>query len=174
MKLIFFLSIALYLTLAIFGAVDRDYIDVQKKKQFFDSILIYLILVSVIIGGAYFIWFTRVFPKGFTNQSMIGKILLAVAFIVLSFALNRGALVTCNTFDGGRETVMIQGIVLDKYLTKHRRSTSYYLVIADTLNRERIKLAVSKRVYNSGIELNQSFTKEFRVGLLGIIYRNKI
>jgi hypothetical protein len=174
MKILFFLSIAVYAGLMVLGGTDAHYRDEGTANMVFNKALIYLIILSVLIGGGFFFWFQSVFPRWHQKQNAIGRIGIPLVFVLLSFAFNRWIMLLYNNYGGNQETIYLSGPVVEKYYEKRRRGRTYYLIIQNNRDQKQYQLRLTRKAYEFLGDSITYFDKEFKVGALGVIYRREL
>ena len=171
MKVWFFIAVGVYIFLAIIGARDAAYMDLETKRAFFSNRISLLIVLAVVTGAGFFFGFVKLFPKGWSHQKFFVKILLPVIFLGSAFGINRGIAFFANSYTGNQQDILITGKVAGKYSEKKRRGYDYFLLVVDTNGRP-FTFEVSEEAFNETPEGH--FNKQFTIGSLGIIYRRKI
>lgn len=180
MKILFFVAVAVYAGLMLLGLQGTNYRDTETSDIVFQKALIYLIILSILIGGGFVFWVKSVFPRWYQKQNTMGRIMLPLMFVIFSFAFNRSIMMLYNNYGGGQTVLHLSGPVIEKYVIKEkyviqeRGSRSHYLVIINNRDKKQYRLRLTEKAYRSFGTLTEYFDKEFKVGALGIIYRRDL
>jgi len=173
MKILFFVAVAVYAGLMILGLWDANYRDTETSDILFQKALIYLIILSILIGGGFFFWLRAVFPRWYQKQNTMGRVLLPVLFVIYSFAFNRSIMMLYNNYGAGQRVFHLKGPVVEKSKLKRRRG-GRFLVVINSRDNKRYKLRLTKKAYQFLGNFPEYFDKEFKVGALGVIYRREL
>lgn len=175
MKALFFIAIAVYVFLMLLGLKGVAYIDNDKVDEVFKGQFLWFVLISLIIGLAFFFWFLRIFPKQWQRQNSWGRLGLLIMFPIVSLLCNRYGMIVVNNYIGYQQPVTIAGTLIGKYAKdKNRGMDWYYLQVFDSLTAKEYTFEVSKAAYHAMPYTNIPFNKEFKIGCFGIIYRKKL
>lgn len=175
MKQFLFISAAIaYVVTGLVGTKTYAYVDTESLDGTIGRLMVPLILFSVLVAAAFFYGFIKAFPGGFARQKKIGRIAIPIAIALVSFAINRGLVMICNSSLGKQETFDISGRVTDRWSERDsRRSRSYYVVVDDTVSRKQYRFRTGKYVYDN-FDSYSEFSRKFTTGSLGIIYREEL
>lgn len=167
-KILFILVVLVYGFLGFVARLTTPFIELTSLENITNSFLGYLILVSVLISAIFFIWFKRVFPKGYEKQTSLGLIAIFIAFSCVSFAVNRGWLFNLNTWSP-RFVNSAQFVVKDKYFEKTRRSKFYRLNLQELKSQNELTFIVKERTYSES-KLNDTLNLKVFEGFFKIWY----
>lgn len=168
-NLYFILTCLLHFFLWLAGIFSFDYIETGSKDVALMKNLVWLIIIALVMGVAYFIFFKKAFPRGYQVQNNFGKVAIPILFCVVSFFLNRGVLFLVNSFYN-KGKMIIAGQVTKKYYERGSKGGKTYYMIVSGDNNVEYKFVTSKKVYNQSAGPHELFDKEFFIGWFGIIY----
>lgn len=172
MRALFILCILIYALVGFSARIVTSFIDLKTFEEANAKYLSPLIIISLVIGSIYFIWFKKIFPKGYQQQSSIGLVAILLCFSAVSFAINRGLLFTLNTwFSKAGHTTQIA--VVSKQIITNRRSNSYRLVAAEVFGSDIFEFKVSKKQYNS-VHQFDTLNVYLAKGMFDIYFANEV
>lgn len=175
MKVLFYLSALIYAVTGYVGALNPMYVETESVDRCLGRLLPLLIGCAVVIAAGYFVWFRKVFPKGYEKQRIAGKIAIPIIFACLSLAFNVGFIKLYNRSFGIQTPVLIKGHIIEKTIKKERkRRKSYLVTIYDSGKTVNYKIEVKRTAFDQLENVGTSFKKEFIIGSLGMIYRKDI
>lgn len=169
-KVLFIVSVFALFLFAVVRFFWTFFIDTKTLSA--SKHLPFLIISAIIVGSLYALFFKKTFPKGWRKQSSLGKILLVVVFVLLSFAVLKQGSVTLDLLLPGKHKEMFQGIIISKNVEITRKGTKFYslLILVSKEQKNRI-FEVSKDIYyayNTGDSINKTII----TGYLGTKYLN--
>ena len=166
-KLIFFLTILIYVLLGFSARIQMPFIEMDSFEDAGERYLPVLIVVSLVVGSLYFLWFRKVFPGGYGMQSVVAKFLLPLLFCSLSYAVNVGWLFTLNTWLPGK--AWVQKFVVYHMKSTGRRSQAYRVVLHQPEAPVYQVFIVGKKEYSS-IRVGDTILMELWCGAFNIKY----
>lgn len=169
MKALLILTGAFYALLGFSARLATDFIDMKSFDAVINRSLPVLIIVSLVVGILFGLWFKQAFPVGFAKQSrLIRTVGLPLLFSCLAFGIQQGWVFTLNTwFVGERRQASV--FVTDKRTEKSKRSNSYRLVSVEKETNKIFEFKVAKKIYNQA-EVNQPILLDLKCGAFGIYF----
>lgn len=172
MRVLFVATGVAYALLGFSARLLVNYIDAPSLENSFRRSFIALILVSLLVGTAFGLWFKTAFPKGYANQHrFVRPFIFPLLFSVLAFAVNRGWLFTLNTWVPLRQE-KVRMIVGNKRIQKNGKSSSFRVEMVNESDGNRFEFIVGKKKYG---ESQPGTTMEFdlKTGWFGILYGDR-
>lgn len=168
--LIFIILVIGYLTIAVVGLTENDYVDVNTYDKMMWGNWVIMIGLALFVGSLFCVLLILIFGKK-QNQKYGGLVGLAFMIGFLAFFTNRGLIMFYNTHFGKQEKLELIGTIGGVWIENGSKGgTSYYLSINDTNLNKEYRFKIHRDIYEI-LRPNSSFKEEFRIGSLGIIYR---
>jgi len=168
----FIAAIVFYGGMGILGLKGNSYTEETSFLATVNKNMPLLVIAAIIIGGIFFYFFTKIFPKGYTQQNQVARLFIPVVFMILSFALNRAWLQIINEI-GEQQSLILNGHIYAKRIERSGKTNFYYVVLVDSVTENQYTFKVKKPVYEGLGNNGDIISKKFLIGSLGIIYRAK-
>ncbi len=173
MKKIFKISISAYIFLGIVNFIlfgRNAYIDQSSFSNYILGKLSFRLIIAIIFGFGLFKLHKKLFSGLYEKSSLLLTSIYILFYVILAFVVNTGIILPLNSIAHSNQ-ITLHGIISDKEFHTGK-GASYFLVVKDSTTSKKYNLEVSEKVFDH-YQKNDSFNKEFSIGLLGIIYRNE-
>ena len=172
-KVIYIIGIVIVSVIGIIGAIGSSYFEVGGGDKILAKYWFLISILSLMIGGAFYYYFPKVFPKGYSNQKRVGRIFLPIAFLCISFVLMINIFKFINANFGYQHSFIISGICEKRYSKRGKKGNrSYYLGFREFNAGKYYEFHVKKKVYQEFSMIGDTISKVFFKGSLGVVYRN--
>ena len=174
-KVIYIVGIAIVSVIGIIGAIGSSYFEVGGGDRILAKYWFLISILSLLIGSTFYYYFPKVFPKGYSKQTRIGRIFLPIAFLCVAFVLLINIFKFINANIGYQHSFIISGTCIKKYSKRGTKGNrSYYLGFRELNTGKYYEFHVKKKVYEETNKIGDTINKVFFRGSLGAIYRNSL
>jgi hypothetical protein len=172
-KAVFFISILLLFTIAMWRYIGNYYLDKESSQLSFTNHLPFLLPGAIILGIVYLMFFMKIFPKGWQKQTIAGQFCIVVAFLILAFAVMRQGSISLNFILPPKSKEMFKGVVVDRRFEREGKGTKFYYVrIQNENNSHILEFGIPRKIFRKS-NVGDTIEKHFITGVFNIKYMNE-
>jgi hypothetical protein len=172
MRLLFFIILFFYLALAFWGD-SWDYIETNGSSNYLLNYWHIFLPVAIAGSGLMYYLTTKAFPVTILPKNKKLLVISSFIFFLFAFIINTKVITLINCKGKPKRTIVLNGILVDKDefrgIKKKKKRRRITIQAADG---KQYRFSVKAAAFNQ-LRESEPFSKEFKVGTLGILYHNE-